>query len=152
VGTCLTLAGHSQRSEACFLLAQLFLGRWAGSLAAAGIWAQPAPAYPSLFAGSPGERIRQWFPAPLLCQWWEGRAFTWHLVLLRLSGQLQAGERAGRVWASLGDRASPARADRVPASAGAAGGRWCFVVGLCFHQEQELGLGFGLFQLRLKLL
>lgn len=120
VGTCSALAGHSQRDEACFLLAQLFLERWAGSLAATAVWAQVAPLYPSILAGLPDGCIRLCFLAPLHCQQWEGKAFTWHLVLLHLSGQLQAEEHASCAWASLGDCASLARADHLPASSGAA--------------------------------
>ena len=113
-------AGRGQRDEVCFPLARLFQERWAGSSAATGVWAQVAPLYPSVLAGLPDACIRRWFPAPPHGQRWEGRAFTWHLVLLRLPGRLQAEERASCAWASLGDRASPARADRLPSSAGAA--------------------------------
>lgn len=114
VGAYSALAGVSKR------LAQLFLERWAGSPAAPAVWAQVAPLYPGVHAGSPDGSIRQWFPAPLRCRGWGGRALAWHLVLLCLPRQPWAEEGASCAWASLGDCASLTWADSVLALAGAA--------------------------------
>lgn len=64
----LVQAGRSQWDEAGVPLAQLFLERWDGSLAATGVWAQVAPLYPGVLAGLPDGHIGQWFPAPRRCQ------------------------------------------------------------------------------------
>lgn len=71
------------------------------------------------------------------------------IILLHLSGQLQAEEHASYAQASLGDRTSPMWAASLAASAGAT--RENSTVTLGFSSPKEFGVMFGcwVFQLQL---
>lgn len=67
------------------------------------------------------------------------------IILLHLSGQLQAEEHASYTWASLGDRTSPMQAACLTASAGATRENSTLMLGFSSPKELELCLSVGFF-------
>lgn len=144
-------ARHSQCSEACFRLAQLFMRRWSGSLTATGVWAQVASLYPGILAEFSDGCIGLWFPAPFLLPVMGGQYL--HLassccIFLGSFRQRNMQAMPRHLWET---GTSPMWAACLAASAGAT--REYSTLMLGFSSPKEFGIMFEcwVFQLQLRM-